>query len=273
MRLLLTAFLLALPILATAQSGVSYDAALELGDSEYPALTTQYFGAQFEDEVPFGPYRYTQAIDADGDDGPYGAGTAFDGCSPFENTDEVAGTVALISRGGCAFITKAENAAKAGAIAYIVYNKARGGYDELCIMGGDCDPSICSVPGVFITERSYLSMMANEAARSPITITASFVSSTAAEEWTTAGTYRLNSVYPNPVATTAQVGFTLPTAEDARVEVFDLLGRRVATLTDGLRAAGEHSVTLDAAGLPSGVYVVRLATPSTTLTERATVAR
>ncbi|MEO1076817.1 MAG: T9SS type A sorting domain-containing protein, partial [Bacteroidota bacterium] len=95
----------------------------------------------------------------------------------------------------------------------------------------------------------------------------------AAEETTQAGTYALTSVYPNPVSTTATVGFTLPTSEDARVEVFDLLGRRVATLADGLRAAGEHSVTLDATGLPSGVYVVRLATPSATLTEHVTVVR
>ncbi|MEO1077843.1 MAG: T9SS type A sorting domain-containing protein, partial [Bacteroidota bacterium] len=61
------------------------------------------------------------------------------------------------------------------------------------------------------------------------------------------------------------------TSEDARVEVFDLLGRRVATLADGFRVVGEHRVKLDAAGLPSGVYVVRLSTPSTTLTERVTV--
>ncbi|MEM6782547.1 MAG: T9SS type A sorting domain-containing protein, partial [Bacteroidota bacterium] len=93
------------------------------------------------------------------------------------------------------------------------------------------------------------------------------------ETVTQAGTYRLDSVYPNPSTTTARVGFTLPAAEDATVEVFDLLGRRVATLTDGLRAAGEHTVTLDAAGLPSGVYVVRLATPSASLTERVTVVR
>ncbi|MEM8601495.1 MAG: T9SS type A sorting domain-containing protein [Bacteroidota bacterium] len=85
--------------------------------------------------------------------------------------------------------------------------------------------------------------------------------------------HRLAAVYPNPVSTTATVGFTLATTEQARVEVFDLLGRRVATLTDGFRAAGRHTVTLDATGLPSGVYVVRLVTPSTTLSERVTVVR
>ena len=88
---------------------------------------------------------------------------------------------------------------------------------------------------------------------------------------TQAGTYRLAPVYPSPASTTATIGFTLPTGEDARVEVLDLLGRRVATLGDGFRAAGAHTVTLDAAALPSGGYVVRRATPSATLTERITV--
>ncbi|MEO1479906.1 MAG: T9SS type A sorting domain-containing protein, partial [Bacteroidota bacterium] len=78
---------------------------------------------------------------------------------------------------------------------------------------------------------------------------------------------------PNPTTSTATVGFTLPTAEEARVEVFDLLGRRATTLADGFRAAGEHRVTLDATRLPSGVYVVRLSTPTTSLAERVTVAR
>ncbi|MEL6611940.1 MAG: T9SS type A sorting domain-containing protein [Bacteroidota bacterium] len=83
----------------------------------------------------------------------------------------------------------------------------------------------------------------------------------------------LASIYPNPTTSTATVGFTLPTAEEARVEVFDLLGRRATTLADGFRAAGEHRVTLDATRLPSGVYVVRLSTPTTSLAERVTVAR
>ncbi|MEL6446112.1 MAG: T9SS type A sorting domain-containing protein [Bacteroidota bacterium] len=93
------------------------------------------------------------------------------------------------------------------------------------------------------------------------------------ETTTEAGTYRLASVYPNPVSTTAQVDFSLPTAEEARVEVYDLLGRRVAVVAEGVRPAGTHTVTLDATGLPSGVYVVRLSTPSVALTERVTVVR
>ncbi|MEM6784056.1 MAG: PA domain-containing protein [Bacteroidota bacterium] len=272
MRHFLFALLLA-PTLVAAQNEFP-NAILETGGVEYGAQATQLFGAQFEDGAPFGPYEFVQAIDAE-NDGQFESGTAFDGCSPFENADEVAGKIAIISRGACLFIDKAENAANAGAVAYVVYMDNREtSKGPLLTMGGNCEPSVCSVPGVFVSRTTYLWSLADPKFGQEITITASFSGSpTATEEETTAGTYRLASIYPNPVATTAQVGFTLPTAEEARVEVFDLLGRRVATLTDGLRAAGEHRVTLDAASLPSGVYVVRLSTPGARLTERITVVR
>jgi len=40
--------------------------------------------------------------------------------------------------------------------------------------------------------------------------------------------------------------------------VFDTAGREVATLVDGRREAGSHTVTFDGSGLASGVYLVRL---------------
>jgi hypothetical protein len=54
------------------------------------------------------------------------------------------------------------------------------------------------------------------------------------------------------------LSFTLPAAGQVELSLFDLLGRRVATLEDGYRAAGEHTVRFDKRGLPSGVYLLRL---------------
>ena len=43
------------------------------------------------------------------------------------------------------------------------------------------------------------------------------------------------------------------------LKVFDLLGREVATLKDGVMQAGEHAVVFDAANLTTGIYFIRLA--------------
>lgn len=69
--------------------------------------------------------------------------------------------------------------------------------------------------------------------------------------------YALGPAYPNPTALRATVPFELPEAAEVEVAVYDLLGRRVALLTEGLRAAGRHTATLDASGLSAGIYVVR----------------
>lgn len=67
------------------------------------------------------------------------------------------------------------------------------------------------------------------------------------------------AVAPNPVRGEAAIAFTLARDGDARVDVLDLAGRRVATLADGAMRAGEHALRWDGAGVRPGVYLVRLA--------------
>ena len=50
---------------------------------------------------------------------------------------------------------------------------------------------------------------------------------------------------------------------EARVALYDVLGREVAVAAQGERAAGPHTVALDTAGLAPGVYVVRVVTGGT----------
>jgi hypothetical protein len=50
--------------------------------------------------------------------------------------------------------------------------------------------------------------------------------------------------------------------------VYDVLGRRVATLADGVRPAGTHAATFDARGLPSGTYFYRLQAGGQAMTRR-----
>ena len=63
--------------------------------------------------------------------------------------------------------------------------------------------------------------------------------------------------YPNPFFQSTTLTYTLPHAAEVRVEVFDVLGRRVHLLADGFQSAGTHRVAFDAGDLPSGLYVIR----------------
>ncbi|NOT34251.1 MAG: T9SS type A sorting domain-containing protein [Candidatus Eisenbacteria bacterium] len=82
---------------------------------------------------------------------------------------------------------------------------------------------------------------------------------------------------PNPVrASGTEIRFALPTSTHAALEIFDVSGRRVRTLVDGMLQAGTHSERWngrDAAGRPvaSGVYLYRLRAGSFTGTRRVVV--
>jgi hypothetical protein len=79
--------------------------------------------------------------------------------------------------------------------------------------------------------------------------------------------------YPNPVQRQATIEYTLPEQTDVRVSLYDVLGRRVATLEEGSRQAGRHQIQLERTGLSSGVYFGQLEAGGQTLTQKITVVR
>ena len=60
--------------------------------------------------------------------------------------------------------------------------------------------------------------------------------------------YSLSPAYPNPFSDFTTIRFALRESGPARIVVYDLLGREVATLIDASLPAGNHSVTWDGAG-------------------------
>jgi predicted esterase len=74
--------------------------------------------------------------------------------------------------------------------------------------------------------------------------------------------FSLGQNFPNPFNPATTIGFELPEAGAVTLKVYDVLGRDVATLVDGVLAAGRHTSDWNAAGVPSGVYFYRLSASS-----------
>lgn len=72
--------------------------------------------------------------------------------------------------------------------------------------------------------------------------------------------FSLSQNYPNPFNPTTVVRFQVPVSGHVTLKVVNLLGEEVATLFDGVRAAGEYEARFDGAGLASGVYFYRMMT-------------
>jgi hypothetical protein len=85
--------------------------------------------------------------------------------------------------------------------------------------------------------------------------------------------FALENSYPNPVMGQATINYALPEQSQVTLEVYDVLGRRVATLVNREKEAGEYSVRLDAADLSSGNYFYRMRAGDFTQTRRLVVVR
>lgn len=85
--------------------------------------------------------------------------------------------------------------------------------------------------------------------------------------------FSLDQNYPNPFNPTTTIAFSLANSADAHLAVYDVLGRRVATLLDGPVAAGRHRITFNAQRLASGTYFYRLSTPTRTLVKMMTLVK
>ena len=73
-------------------------------------------------------------------------------------------------------------------------------------------------------------------------------------------TFALNQNYPNPFNPETRIGYRLPVASDVKLELFDVLGRKLATLVNARQEAGSYLVALNTQtlNLASGTYFYRL---------------
>ena len=86
--------------------------------------------------------------------------------------------------------------------------------------------------------------------------------------------FYLANPYPNPVSGISTIRFSLDEPATVNVTVYDVKGRRVATLADGEKMpAGSSTLSLNSREFASGIYFVKLSTPSASLTRKITVVR
>lgn len=70
--------------------------------------------------------------------------------------------------------------------------------------------------------------------------------------------YALHQNYPNPFNPTTNISFDLIESGLTTLEIYNPVGQLVATLVNGQLSSGRHTVTFDASGMPSGMYLYRL---------------
>lgn len=80
-------------------------------------------------------------------------------------------------------------------------------------------------------------------------------------------THALNGNYPNPFNPETTINFSIEESAHVRLAVYDMLGRELEVLVDGVLNAGTYDARFDASDLPSGSYLYRLVTPTGTFTK------
>ena len=84
-------------------------------------------------------------------------------------------------------------------------------------------------------------------------------------------TFALSPNYPNPFNPTTTIKYQLPTNNDVKLVIYNLLGQKVETLVDRLVEAGFHSVQWDASHYSSGTYFYKLTAGDKMFTKRMTL--
>ena len=80
--------------------------------------------------------------------------------------------------------------------------------------------------------------------------------------------FRLSQNYPNPFNPTTAISYRLSASSQTTLKIFDIQGRVIATLVNGIEEAGDHTVTWNARTLPSGAYFYSLTAGNRTETKK-----
>ena len=85
--------------------------------------------------------------------------------------------------------------------------------------------------------------------------------------------YTLEQNYPNPFNPSTEIKYSIPSAAQVKIKVFDILGREVSILVNEYKEPGAYSITFDASNFSSGVYFYKLEAGSFSLVKKMMLLR
>jgi hypothetical protein len=85
--------------------------------------------------------------------------------------------------------------------------------------------------------------------------------------------YSLEQNHPNPFNPVTTIDFGVPHASEIRLAVYDVMGRHVATLVQGMMPAGNYQASWNAENVPSGIYFCRFEAGSKAMTRKMILLR
>ncbi len=141
------------------------------------------------------------------------------------------------------------------------------------VLLGSCDPADClampwligsseTISGDYPAGMYYAVVDGFQWDGQPFTFSLSRLDSPTADARDLPRAFALQAPVPNPFNPATTLAFTLPETGTVSLAIYDLQGRLVSQLIDGMLAGGEHEAVFHAAGRPSGLYIARLQTES-----------
>ena len=79
-----------------------------------------------------------------------------------------------------------------------------------------------------------------------------------AEQPYSANSYVLHQNYPNPFNPSTTISYEIPINSQITINIYNILGQKVATLFDGMQQPGHHTITWNAIDAPSGIYFAQV---------------
>jgi hypothetical protein len=108
-------------------------------------------------------------------------------------------------------------------------------------------------------------------ANTEITLTATELVSAIDDEPMLPNTFAILNNYPNPFNPQTTIHYEIPQDGRVTLDIYDIQGRKVAALFDGVSSAGKHDISWNASSQPSGIYFCKMNTGNESVTKMITL--